>query len=62
MSLSVSWIPDVYADPTLIPLSGEPPNPRKKKPLTDMELALKREEIARKRRNLSEKKLEDEKV
>lgn len=40
----------------------EPPNPRKKKPLTDIEIALKREETARKRRNLSEKKLEDEKV
>lgn len=42
--------------------SGEPPNPRKKKPLTEIEMALKREETARKRRNLSEKKLEDEKV
>ena len=41
---------------------GEPPNPRKKKPLTEIEMALKREETARKRRNLSEKKLEDEKV
>lgn len=40
----------------------EPPNPRKKKPLTEIELALKREETARKRRNLSEKKLQDEKV
>ena len=41
---------------------GEPPNPRKKKPLTELEMALKREETARKRRNLTEKKLEDEKV
>ncbi|KAJ3554703.1 hypothetical protein NM688_g2972 [Phlebia brevispora] len=41
---------------------SEPPNPRKKKPLTEIELALKREETARKRRNLSEKKLEDEKA
>ena len=43
-------------------LSGPTPNSRKKKPLTEMELALKREETARKRRNLTEKKLEDEKV
>ncbi len=35
---------------------------RKKKVLTEMEMALKREETARKRKNLSEKKLEDEKV
>ena len=41
---------------------GEPPNPRKKPPLTEIEIALKREETARKRKNLSEKKLEDEKV
>ena len=41
---------------------GPTPNSRKKKPLTEMELALKREETARKRRNLTEKKLEDEKV
>lgn len=40
----------------------EAPNPRKKKPLTEIEIALKREETARKRRNLTEKKLEDEKV
>lgn len=42
--------------------AGEPPNPRKKPPLTEIEIALKREETARKRKNLSEKKLEDEKV
>lgn len=41
---------------------AEAPNPRKKKPLTEIEIALKREETARKRRNLTEKKLEDEKV
>ncbi|EKM60959.1 uncharacterized protein PHACADRAFT_247205 [Phanerochaete carnosa HHB-10118-sp] len=41
---------------------AEPPNPRKKKPLTELEIALKREETARKRKNLSEKKLEDEKA
>ncbi|CAL1696073.1 unnamed protein product [Somion occarium] len=41
---------------------AEPPNPRKKKPLTDIEIALKREETARKRKNLSEKKLQDEKA
>jgi Ino eighty subunit 2 len=35
---------------------------RKKKPLNDAELALRREETARKRKNLSEKKLEDEKA
>jgi Ino eighty subunit 2 len=34
----------------------------KKQPLNETELALRREEIARKRKNLSEKKLEDEKV
>lgn len=43
-------------------LTVEPPNPRKKPPLTEIEIALKREETARKRKNLSEKKLEDEKV
>ena len=43
-------------------MSGEPANPRKKKQLTELEMALKREETARKRKNLSEKKLEDEKV
>lgn len=43
-------------------LSVEPPNPRKKKPLTEDEIALKREETARKRKNLTEKKLEDEKA
>ena len=41
---------------------AEPANSRKKKPLTEIEIALKREETARKRRNLTEKKLEDEKV
>jgi PAPA-1-like conserved region len=35
---------------------------RKKKPLNDAEIALRREETARKRRNMTEKKLEDEKV
>ncbi|EIN04649.1 hypothetical protein PUNSTDRAFT_76003, partial [Punctularia strigosozonata HHB-11173 SS5] len=35
---------------------------RKKKQLNETELALKREETARKRKNLSEKKLEDEKT
>ena len=34
----------------------------KKQPLNETELALRREEIARKRKDLSEKKLEDEKV
>ncbi|CCM00915.1 uncharacterized protein FIBRA_02961 [Fibroporia radiculosa] len=42
--------------------SGEQPNSRRKKPLTQDEIALKREETARKRKNLSEKKLEDEKT
>lgn len=41
---------------------AEPQNTRKKKQLTEWEMALKREETARKRRNLTEKKLEDEKV
>ena len=40
----------------------QPASGRKKKPLTDLEIALKREETARKRKNLTEKKLEDEKV
>lgn len=35
---------------------------KKKKYLTETEIALRREETARKRKNLSEKKLEDEKV
>lgn len=35
---------------------------KKKKYLNEAELALKREETARKRKNLSVKKLEDEKV
>lgn len=48
-------------DPSHVSLA-EPPNPRKKKPLTELEMALKREETARKRKNLSEKKLEDEKA
>jgi len=48
-------------DPTHVSLA-EAPNSRKKKPLTEIEIALKREETARKRRNLSEKKLEDEKT
>jgi hypothetical protein len=33
---------------------------RKKKDLNDVELALKKEEMARKRKNLSEKRLQDE--
>ena len=43
-------------------LVDQPASGRKKKPLTDLEIALKREETARKRKNLTEKKLEDEKV
>lgn len=35
---------------------------KKKKHLNETEIALKREETARKRKNLSAKKLEDEKV
>ena len=46
----------IFADPTLNSYS------KKKKYLTDTEIALRREETARKRKNLSEKKLEDEKV
>jgi hypothetical protein len=41
---------------------AEAPSSRKKKQLNETELALRREETARKRKNLSEKKLEDEKV
>jgi len=48
-------------DPTHVSLN-QPASGRKKKPLTDLELALKREETARKRKNLTEKKLEDEKA
>ena len=55
-------IPSTYARVFTRIRSVEPPNPRKKKPLTEIEIALKREETARKRRNLTEKKLEDEKV
>ena len=43
-------------------LVDQPASGRKKKPLTELEIALKREETARKRKNLTEKKLEDEKV
>lgn len=50
-SCCVGWIADAAV------ASAEPPNPRKKKPLTELEMALKREETARKRKNLSEKKL-----
>jgi hypothetical protein len=44
--------------------AGLPPSGKagKKKFLTDVEMKLRREETARKRKNLSEKKLEDEKV
>lgn len=45
-----------------ITLDTEALNRSKKKQLNETELALKREETARKRKNLSEKKLEDEKV
>jgi Ino eighty subunit 2 len=45
----------------LIVKSDEPASKRKKH-LNETELALKREETARKRKNLSVKKLEDEKV
>jgi len=56
------------ADPSHIALDesgsapGLPGAKSRKKQLSEMELALKREETARKRRNLTEKKLEDEKV
>lgn len=46
----------------LTPSIDQPASGRKKKPLTELEIALKREETARKRKNLTEKKLEDEKV
>ncbi|EIW77473.1 hypothetical protein CONPUDRAFT_76184 [Coniophora puteana RWD-64-598 SS2] len=41
---------------------GEESQSKKKKQLTETEIALRREETARKRRNLTEKKLEDEKM
>ena len=47
---------------SLLPLGEPPSTSSKKKHLTDSEIALRREETARKRKNLSEKKLEDEKV
>ncbi|KAF9459776.1 hypothetical protein BDZ94DRAFT_1267341 [Collybia nuda] len=46
-------------DSTHVSLGG---SRQKKKPLNESELALRREETARKRKNLSEKKLEDEKA
>lgn len=42
-------------------MTGES-NRSKKKTLNETELALRREETARKRKNMTEKKLEDEKV
>ncbi|KAG7095954.1 hypothetical protein E1B28_006638 [Marasmius oreades] len=50
----------VSLDPNIALPSDHKPNPRKKQ-LNESELALRREETARKRKNLSEKKLEDEK-
>ena len=52
----------VFGLPNPKTLVDQPASGRKKKPLTDLEIALKREETARKRKNLTEKKLEDEKV
>ena len=52
----------VFGPPNPNTLIDQPASGRKKKPLTDIEIALKREETARKRKNLTEKKLEDEKV
>ncbi|KAH6906937.1 hypothetical protein BKA70DRAFT_1285893 [Coprinopsis sp. MPI-PUGE-AT-0042] len=46
-------------DSSHVALEGTSTRP-KKQPLTEMEIALKREETARKRKNLSEKKAEDE--
>ncbi|KAF9266126.1 hypothetical protein L218DRAFT_858712 [Marasmius fiardii PR-910] len=51
----------VSLDPNTALVSDHKPNPRKKQ-LNETELALRREETARKRKNLSEKKLEDEKL
>jgi len=63
MSPSVSRRLDlVFGLPNPDALVDQPASGRKKKPLTDLEIALKREETARKRKNLTEKKLEDEKV
>ncbi|KAK1229269.1 hypothetical protein PQX77_007693 [Marasmius sp. AFHP31] len=55
-SSHVSLDADMSLDPP-----DHKPNPRKKQ-LNETELALRREETARKRKNLSEKKLEDEKL
>ena len=64
VSLSTCSFPLFQSDPP--PHQRPPPTPaetsRKKKPLNDAELALRREETARKRKHLSEKKLEDEKA
>lgn len=62
MSLSVSCTSDSFSLQNADPSLDQPASGRKKKPLTDLEIALKREETARKRKNLTEKKLEDEKV
>jgi Ino eighty subunit 2 len=47
---------------SLIPVSLSNEPSRKKKQLNEAEIALQREETARKRKNMTEKKLEDEKV
>ncbi|KAL0565566.1 hypothetical protein V5O48_016456 [Marasmius crinis-equi] len=57
----VSLDTDLAVDPNTMLTSDQKPNPRKKQ-LNETELALRREETARKRKNLSEKKLEDEKL
>jgi Ino eighty subunit 2 len=64
VSLSESQIETLafFLSPSPNASIDQPASGRKKKPLTDLEIALKREETARKRKNLTEKKLEDEKV
>ena len=62
VSLSESRLQLAFSLPNPNTIADQPASGRKKKPLTDLEIALKREETARKRKNLTEKKLEDEKV
>jgi Ino eighty subunit 2 len=59
LSEDLFWIFRLF----FFPLESAGTTPKgKKKQLNETEIALKREETARKRRNLTEKKLEDEKV
>ena len=48
--------------PNAYSIPADDPEPRKKRQFSEAELALKKEENARKRKNMVEKRLEDEKV